>query len=1261
MLKLRKIELIGFKSFTDRTILSLGGRGITSIVGPNGCGKSNIVDAITWVLGEQSHKSLRAERMADCISNGSALRAPVGMAEVSLTMVDHELAEAAEKILSRAEQAASENAPAETADADATEPSPAPVGLPAPATGEPAAPVEAVKGALARRKRLPAPLQLNPGEVVITRRLYRSGQSEYLINGRQARLRDIQDLFMGMGLGPNSYAIIEQGRIGQILSSRPAERRAILEEAAGVSKFKTKKRLAEAKLESSKLNLSRVNDILVEITKQLNSLKRQASRARRYAELREEMRAVLASVLAARWGAMTAEGERLTAELAGLRDQEAGQATRFGELEAEQQQLEARAYELESQLRENQNQANQAALETDRTRNRIAYNRRQDEQIEFQIGQMDLQAGEAAERARAAQARLESQNVAVVGLRQQKAELEAAVEELAARAQALANEERMLDARQAEFAAEMKRLAEAISRAQVASAEAGEARRHHDEALAQEENAAAGLGAEAERQRAAFAEAETRWNDALRRAETAGRHLGDLQTRLGKRQQEHSAAAAEAAQCREQLAGTRARHTSLERIVRERAYTGGSIQKLLGMNGDGEKRGFQAAGLVSDYAEVEGRYESAVEQFLREELDYVVVESFDSARAGVALLRGELGGRATFFVDSLGSAQVDPAAPSPLEKTPGVVARMDRLVNFRRPLGEAAKRYLPRLRTGFLVETATVAERLANQHSDMQFVTVDGTWYQGRLVGGGKPGEAGPLALKRELRQVEAETARQQAWLGEAATRLATLENAVAELAGGIERAQAEAQEAEMLSAAASQQREYAQAESLRIASQLAACIERIGRWRAERDTAAARLEAAQRRFDQATAAARTGETELAGSAERLALLRQQSAAEHDRLAVRRAELAGMTERLAAGEAAAQTISSEQDELAARVGQMRRERADFASRRQQLAADSASAEGELQALAGRAAELAELGRQLDEGFRGARSRSLELGDTLRGARLELDRAREERSRVEVERARLESEIEHLRQACQSELGCSPEQIVPVDSGPGTPEELASAEANYREMKERLESMGPINMMALDEYKECEDRFEFLTREKDDLVRSIADTEQAIVELDRVSREKFEQAFTQINGYFTQAFTALFGGGVAEMRLGEADSGGEPGLDIVAQPPGKRLQNVMLLSGGEKALTALALLIAIFRYQPSPFCVLDEVDAPLDESNVVRFNRMLAEMSGHTQFLVVTHNRRTMEMATVLYGVTMQEPGISRIVSVRWEEAESDAA
>jgi chromosome segregation protein len=331
--------------------------------------------------------------------------------------------------------------------------------------------------------------------------------------------------------------------------------------------------------------------------------------------------------------------------------------------------------------------------------------------------------------------------------------------------------------------------------------------------------------------------------------------------------------------------------------------------------------------------------------------------------------------------------------------------------------------------------------------------------------------------------------------------------------------------------------------------------------------------------------------------------------------------------------------------------------------RETLAAQTAEHQWQVESLRAEKRRLEARGAELDREFDLTRVRSTQLDDALRMARQILGDLRETRSQREIERARNDSEREHLRQSCLEELNAQPEDLIAEYPILLSGEELRVSNSQYHEMKARIESMGPVNMMALEEYNECEQRFCFLSRERDDLLQSIADTQLAISELDEVCRQKFEQAFGVINQNFAVAFHTLFGGGTGEMRLSEPDSSGEAGIDVVAQPPGKRLQNVLLLSGGEKALTALALLIAIFRYQPSPFCILDEVDAPLDEANVGRFTRLVSEMTVGTQFIVVTHNRKTMEMASVLYGVTMQEPGVSKLVSVRWDEpaATSSAA
>jgi chromosome segregation protein len=365
LLKLRKVEIVGFKSFCERTVVTFSGTGTTCIVGPNGCGKSNVVDAISWVLGEQSHKSLRAERMADCIFNGTTKRPPMGLAEVTITMEDPELAEAARFVLESAAEEETKELTAENAEGPqssaenldamidgaiaATEAS-------GESTGDVSAPSEGQTESgfkLKRKKKTEKPaLVTKPGEVVVCRRLYRSGQSEYLINGRVGRLRDIQEMFMGVGLGPDSYAIIEQGRIGQILATKPMERRAIIEEAAGVTKFKTKKRLSEAKLESSKVNLSRVNDIVVEVEKQLGSLKRQAAKARRYAEIRDQMRGIVRQMLAGKARELDAEADRVQTRLAELTATETQHAQMIHEQEAEQDRLNQRIYALDAEIRQ---------------------------------------------------------------------------------------------------------------------------------------------------------------------------------------------------------------------------------------------------------------------------------------------------------------------------------------------------------------------------------------------------------------------------------------------------------------------------------------------------------------------------------------------------------------------------------------------------------------------------------------------------------------------------------------------------------------------------------------------------------------------------------------------------------------------------------------------------------------------------------------------------------------------------------------------
>jgi chromosome segregation protein len=1283
LLKLRKVEIIGFKSFCERTVVTFSGTGTTCIVGPNGCGKSNVVDAISWVLGEQSHKSLRAERMADCIFNGTIKRPPMGLAEVTITLEDPELAEAARFVLEGAPGEVSSTDGAAPTLSDASNSAPAsetqitteilpldtaPVANASEIVGSediPEVPAEMVpesdflKGKRRKKSADKLTLASKPGEVVVSRRLYRSGQSEYLINGRVARLRDIQEMFMGVGLGPDSYAIIEQGRIGLILSTKPLERRAIIEEAAGVTKFKTKKRLAEAKLESSKVNLSRVNDIVVEVEKQLGSLKRQAAKARRYSEIRDQMRGIVRQMLAGKARELDAEAERVAKRLEELSAAEAHHAQNIQTQESEQDLLNQRIYELDAGIRQNQNHLNLTALEVDRSENRIAFNRQRAEELAGRGGQIAAEITQAAAQAAEWESRTSAQRETVVSLRAESTTLTGQVNGLAVRAETRATQIHESEVRIDALRQCASEAGQSLLRLHGEQKQAEEALVHQAAALQKLETSEATLLESSIQIRDNAERAAFDWEAANAQHSALQQQAASLQTHIAGLREQREAAAKDAEALRDSLSATRARHSTLTQVLNDRSYTADAVQKLFAANERGGGNDFHAVGVLADYAEVEEHHEAAIEQYLRDELEYVVVETFDHARAGVSLLRDEVGGRATFFVDSLRNLRLDVYEPiMHFRADEGVVSRLDKLVEFRDPLGAAAKQFLPRLRSAYLTDSASAAEKLARDNPQFAFLTPDGTCYQGRMVTGGRADEAGPLVMKRELRVLDADVAALEV---RAETTRVILETIGGELRGAeqsLEEVSAQQHAAERDVLSAKHRHQQTQADLARLGLELTVCQSELNHIRQDVDNARSRAERAKHQLAAANITRAEAEAESARLAEELVQLRGSIQLEQNELAVARAELAALNERLSAAEAVASRLQQERAEMERRETLLRQQEASISEETAALAAQSEQLAQQLEGLRTEKTRLEASQRELEAEWETGRTRVTQMEDQLRLGRQSLQELRDQRSHAEVDRARNDSDRQHLRETCVSEVNAQPEDLIATETAFITGEELAIAETNYREMKARVEAMGAVNMMALEEFNECEQRFAFLTRERDDLLQSIADTQQAITELDQVSREKFELAFNAINHNFSDAFHTIFGGGTAEMRLTEVDSSGDAGIDVVASPPGKRLQNILLLSGGEKAMTALALLIAIFKYQPSPFCILDEVDAPLDEANVGRFTRLVGEMSSQTQFIIVTHNRKTMETGSVLYGVTMQEPGVSKLVSVRWEGDEA---
>jgi chromosome segregation protein len=952
---------------------------------------------------------------------------------------------------------------------------------------------------------------------------------------------------------------------------------------------------------------------------------------------------------------LDAEAERIAKQLEELTASETQHATAIQQQEGEQDRLNQRIYELDAELKQNQNVLNLTALEVDRSENRIAFNRQRSEELVARQGQISAEMAQATAQAAECEARAAAQVQAVTLLREESSILNERVQELTARAESRATQIAESEARIQALRRSAAEAGESLLRLHGEQKQAEEALVHQAEALRKLETTEHDLLETSIRVRDDAEHAAHEFEAVSGQLNALKQAAAEAQTKIAALRTQREELKKQADLLHDSVVSVRARHATLTQILNDRSYTADAVQKLFAANERGGGQGFRAVGVLADYAEVEEQHEAAVEQYLRDELEYVVVETYDHARAGVSMLREEVGGRATFFVDSLRNLRLSEYEPIVnFRAEDGVISRLDKLVEFRDPLGAAAKQFLPRLRAAYLTDSAVAAEKLARENPQYAFVTPDGTCYQGRMVTGGRADEAGPLGMKRELRaldaeimQLEKEMVEKQATLETVASELLTNEQSLEEL-------NAQQRDAERGVISATHRHNQMQSELARLGLELTVCQNELSRIRLDVENARQRAERAKNQHATAAATRAEAEAESTRLSEALAELRGSIHTEQNELAAGRAELAAMQERLTAAEALATRLVAERTELERREMALRQQVTSITDETSALAMQSEDLARQLEGLRGEKLRLEIRQRDLEQEWDAARTRVTQMEDHLRMGRQSLQEIREQRNHAEIDRAKNDSDREHLRETCMTEVNAQPEDLIATETAFMSGEELALAETNYKEMKQRIDSMGPVNMMALEEFNECEQRFTFLTRERDDLLQSIADTQQAITELDLATKEKFEHAFHAINKSFSEAFHTIFGGGMAEMRLTEPDSSGDAGIDIVASPPGKRMQNILLLSGGEKAMTALALLIAIFRYQPSPFCILDEVDAPLDEANVGRFTRLIGEMSSQTQFIIVTHNRKTMETGSVLYGVTMQEPGVSKLVSVRWE-------
>ncbi len=1184
-MRLEQIVLHGFKSFAEKAEVRVL-PGVTCIVGPNGCGKSNVADAIRWALGEQSPKTLRGQKMEDVIFHGAASRKSIGMAEVALIFGNE------------------------------------------------------------------GSLGVPWSEVAVARRLYRTGDSEYLLNKTVCRLRDIQDLFAGTGVNPKAYALMDQERLNHVLTAKPWERRVFIEEAAGIARYKQQRTETQGKLDATRQNLQRVRDVMDEVRRQLGSLERQARKAQQYKALHAERQALGLAMLAADFAALSARHDVLTREIERLRVeqdqrvvQQAGWASRHAIQSAAIQESEFRLTDLRQLVQKIQGEAE-----------RLIERR---EQLTVQIRELDEEDGRLTGEMRGIGDRRVAFDVecrdkvrALAEGRERHADWVARLADLEERAEGARRE-----AEQRRACLEGLRLDQvgAGGRRAELTREEGELR----ERGLNRERALARLGVEAAQARAETEAVTLRRLRVEERRRAAGQQLSLLEAERRQVVGEREAGEAEREQrqgalgdLRLALAARESQLESLEQLEREREGYGAGVRAVFA-SGNGSLAG--VVGTVADLLEVPSGLEAAVEGVLGERLQWVVVERFEHARAALGYLEREGAGPATFL---------------PLETLPANGASPDDSADVRwawRLVGGPQPGLLRYLlgRVG-VVEHLDEAERLWRRNGVVAtYVTPAGEVLHpnGRLTGGRRDSDRDAqdhsiLRRKRSIRQLRDEVAAARADVERERSGLETAEAALAALRG---------REASLVSSVQSRE-----AERLAGDKDLEAAgheTERLERHRATLDVERDEIEREH------------GETtrRLAEVSATLAEVREREAAMEEALAAMRIEVdaaeradAALAAEIGDGRVEVASVAERLDAFARDIERLEAldleagERLDGAARRRgQLAERRAELTGEVGRADARARDAVVDRDRLEGEVRvAAEIHQAQLAER-QAVETELRAAEADRQRVigrihDLELQDTEGRVrreEMLQEARRSHGVEGSDALLAAHDAGREPDDLR---ARHGELAQKLDAMGPVNLVADEEYRELEERLGFLRAQYDDLTGSIKDLERALRGMTRTAQERFQEAFDQVNRHFGEIFSRLFEGGRAELRMVEPEEGDEDpleqGVELMAQPRGKRLQAVSLMSGGEKALTGLALLFAIFYFRPSPFCVLDEVDAPLDDANIHRFLRVLRELCSQTQFIVITHNRKTMEAADVLYGVTMEEPGLSRLVSVQLTEA-----
>jgi len=1188
----KSIELFGFKSFADKTRLDFE-PGITAIVGPNGCGKSNIADSIKWVLGEQSAKVLRGGKMEDVIFNGTDGKEPVSFAEVSLTLSNQD------RIL---------------------------------------------------------PIEYD--EVTVTRRLYRSGESEYLLNKTPVRLKDINELFMGTGMGTSAYSIIEQGKIDQVLSSKPEERREVFEEASGITKYKTKKREAMRKLEDTEQNLVRINDIIVEVKRQINSIERQAKKAERYKDRYEELKAIELKVSRIDFELLKNKNINSEGNINELREKESELNSELNKISQELSLLNRDRSHVENKRVELKSGIVELNSEVSKARDRISMNKERAGELEKRRSglESEIKKGEDI---------LIAQEKEIASLREKVSFLE---KEDSDRVGSVTEKERRFE--EISRIIKTSEITLSTSKANIIDIASRQAKLRNQVAKISATISTHGARLKRlESEKAAISEEknnlQVKLNELLLEITAIEKEATGLKSErdaiscsiLPVRNQ-IELLIEESKKIQTDLASNKSKLELLEeaRLKYEGFSTG--VKAILGS----QSRIEGVRDCLANLLTVKRGYEAAIEAGMPEYLQSIVVDSMESADKAIDYLKEYSYGKALFiypgYFNSAGATQEN----SPDIDDSRILGRAVDFINAEDSYKNMLRRILNNV---FIVNDLKDAKALfldnAKGCARIRFITITGEVVENGVITGGssKKEELGLINRDARINEIRHIITELESRSGKIEEEKLGKEKEEGELKAKLESLTGVINEKDILFANTSSRRSNLEENIKGVGDEISLVNLEIDEVNSETLILKHEEESSLKTLSQFESESKINEDRVHNS-ERLLT---ESVKEKEQLLV---EIAEARTELGSLESKKEGLSSTLNILESSLSGAKN---SIESRKQEIGESIEKVDelaSEIKELEKNIAAFSEDGLKKNQELIGVEgvynemtARAFSCEAKFKEIEAQLNGLRSNAHSMDLQKAEVNYSIENLRQRMRDVYKTELDEFQLPEDWQGADRE--ALKNNVEAMRNQLDSMGAVNLVAIEENKELQDRFVFLTTQRDDLLKAKDTLLKAIDKINKTTKELFIETFKSIQAEFRNFFKMLFGGGDGELILLDDGNVLECGIEIVARPPGKRLQNVSLLSGGEKALTAVALIFAIFKVKPSPFCVLDEIDAPLDESNVDRFSRSLDMFTNTSQFIVITHNKKTIDKADVMYGITMQQSGVSKVVSVKFSDSKKQEA